>query len=121
MERYGLATLEELAAFVREYRFHGKSRCQLALAIAQPGSASVKETELRVRLELRGIRGFSINCTVFGSAYDTGVEHTLDLALEKYRVGLDIKGISIVRTIGSIGGIATSMVRWRRWDGRCSK
>lgn len=92
MERYGLAALDELEAFVRKYRFHGKSRCQLALAIAKPGSASVKETELRVRLELRGISGFSINCTVFGSAYDTGVEHTLDLALEKYRVGLEYQG-----------------------------
>ena len=92
MERYGLAALDELEAFVRKYRFHGKSRCRLALAIAKPGSASVKETELRVRLELRGISGFSINCTVFGSAYDTGVEHTLDLALEKYRVGLEYQG-----------------------------
>lgn len=92
MERYGLATLEELGAFVRKYRFHGKSRCQLALAIAKPGSASVKETELRVRLELRGISGCLINYTVSGSAYDTGVEHTLDLALVEYRVGLEYQG-----------------------------
>lgn len=92
MERYGLATLDELRAFVDARRFHGKHRCRVALAIAKPGSASVKETELRVRLELRGLPEFAINFAVPGAAYDSRVEQTVDLALERYRIGLEYQG-----------------------------
>lgn len=92
MERYGLATLDELRAFVEVRRFHGKHRCRVALAITKPGSASVKETELRVRLELRGLPEFAINFAVPGAAYDSRVEQTVDLALERYRVGLEYQG-----------------------------
>ena len=89
MERYGLATLADLRAFAGAHRFHGKRRCLRALAIARPGSASVKETELRVRLELRGLPAFAINYMVAGSAYDSRMEHTVDLAIAQYRVGLE--------------------------------
>ncbi|MCH4851954.1 hypothetical protein LF908_06995 [Bifidobacterium pseudolongum] len=92
MERYGLATLADLRAFAGAHRFHGKRRCLRALAIARPGSASVKETELRVRLELRGLPAFEINYAVPGSAYDSRTEHTVDLAIAKYRLGLEYQG-----------------------------
>lgn len=92
MERYGLATLDELRTFVEARRFHGKHRCRIALAIAEPGSASVKETELRVRLELRGLPKFAINFAVPGAAYDSRAEQTVDLAIERYRVGLEYQG-----------------------------
>lgn len=89
MERYGLATLADLRAFTGAHRFHGKRRCLRALAIARTDSASVKETELRVRLELRGLPAFAINYVVAGSAYDSRAEHTVDLAIAQYRVGLE--------------------------------
>lgn len=92
MERYGLCTLADLRAFAGAHRFHGKRRCLRALAIARPGSASVKETELRVRLELRGLPAFAINYVVAGSAYDSRMEHTVDLAIAQYRVGLEYQG-----------------------------
>ena len=92
MERYGLCTLADLRAFAGAHRFHGKRRCLRALAIARPGSASVKETELRVRLELRGLPAFAINYVVAGSAYDSRMEHTVDLAIAQYRVGLECQG-----------------------------
>lgn len=92
MERYGLATLADLRAFTGAHRFHGKRRCLRALAIARTDSASVKETELRVRLELRGLPAFAINYVVAGSAYDSRAEHTVDLAIAQYRVGLEYQG-----------------------------
>lgn len=92
MERYGLATLADLRAFTGAHRFHGKRRCLRALAIARTDSASVKETKLRVRLELRGLPAFAINYVVAGSAYDSRAEHTVDLAIAQYRVGLEYQG-----------------------------
>lgn len=92
MERYGLCTLADLRAFAGAHRFHGKRRCLRALAIARPGSASLKETELRVRLELRGLPAFAINYVVAGSAYDSRMEHTVGLAIAQYRVGLEYQG-----------------------------
>ena len=92
MERYGLATLADLRAFAGAHRFQGKRRCLRALSIARTGSASVKETELRVRLELRGLPAFAINYAVTGSAYDSRAEHTVDLAIAQYRVGLEYQG-----------------------------
>lgn len=92
MERYGLCPLTDLRAFTSAHRFHGKRRCLRALTIARPGTASVKETELRVRLELRGLPAFEINYVVPGSAYDSRTEHTVDLAIAKYRLGLEYQG-----------------------------
>ncbi len=91
MERYGLCPLTDLRAFTSAHRFHGKRRCLRALAIARPGSASVKETELRVRLELRGLPAFEINYVVPGSEYDSthrGPRH------RKIPIGIGISGWS---------------------------
>lgn len=47
---------------------------------------------MRVRLELRGLPAFAINYVVAGSAYDSRMEHTVDLAIAQYRVGLEYQG-----------------------------
>lgn len=63
---------------------------QIAESMERYGLATL--ADLRVRLELRGLPAFAINYAVTGSAYDSRAEHTVDLAIAQYRVGLEYQG-----------------------------
>ncbi len=127
MERYGLATLADLRAFTGAHRFHGKRRCLRALAIARTDSASVKETELRVRLELRGLPAcadcrHSQSIMWWRGRRMTRAQSTRWIwPLRNTVWGWNIRVTNTARMSGNTGATVTSSAHWRRWGGASSK
>lgn len=90
--RHRLTSLSRLRDFVAAERFRGRETCRKALGLVVAGSASPKETQLRLCLYAHGLQPFVTNYTVPDIATDNGGAITLDLADPELRIGIEYDG-----------------------------
>jgi hypothetical protein len=90
--RHQATTLARLRDFVAVERFRGRETCRKSLGLVVAGSASPKETQLRLCLYAHGLQPFVTNYTVPDIATDNGGAIMLDLADPELRIGIEYDG-----------------------------